>query len=136
MRKQSLPTRYEADEQEALFDWASRTLGRYPELEYMHAIPNGGSRHPAEAVKLKKQGVKSGVPDIFIPEPRGRYHGLYIEMKREKTGKTSMNQQKWLHYLQSRGFMTAVCYGFDSARLVIEQYLKMPPFQFQQEEQK
>lgn len=129
MRKQSVPTRYEGDEQEALFDWAEWQLGLFPELDYMHAIPNGGSRHPAEAARLKKQGVKPGVPDIFLPVPRGRYHGLYIEMKREKTGVVSDDQRKWIHFLESMDFKTTVCFGFDAAKYVIQAYMKLPPFQ-------
>lgn len=123
-----MPPPYEADEQETLFEWALWNLGRLPELDYMHAIPNGGSRHPAEAVRLKKQGVKPGVPDIFLPEPRGRYHGLYIEMKRAEKGKTTNDQGRWLHHLASRGFMTVICYSCDGAIQVIEQYMKLPPF--------
>lgn len=128
MKKTALPPPYEAQEQEALFEWASWNHGRLPDLDYMHAIPNGGSRHPAEAVRLQKQGVKPGVPDIFLPEPRGQYHGLYIEMKRAEKGKTSADQDRWLHHLASRGFMTAVCYSCDSATHIIEQYMKLPPF--------
>ena len=37
----------------------------------MFRIPNGGSRHPAEAARLKAQGVKAGVPDLCIPVARG-----------------------------------------------------------------
>lgn len=130
MKKQKPPPPFEADEQEALFEWASWNLGRLPPLDYMHAVPNGGSRHPAEAARLKKQGVKPGVPDIFLPEPRGRYHGLYIEMKRAEKGKTTEDQARWLHYLQSRKYMTAICFSCDSAIHVIEQYMKLPPFQY------
>lgn len=126
--KKDQPIPYEAEEQETLFEWTLWNLGRLPELEYLHAIPNGGSRHPAEAARLKKQGVKAGVPDIFLPEPRGQYHGLYIEMKRAVRGKTTADQDRWLHHLQSRGYMTATCFSCDSAIHVIEQYMILPPF--------
>lgn len=111
--------RSEAQEQTDLFCWASY----FPELEHMFAIPNGGSRHPAEAANLKRQGVKAGVPDIFIPAPKGKYHGAFIEMKVRKN-KTTDNQNRWLAYLSSAGYFTAVCYGFEEARKVIEAYLK------------
>ena len=112
--------RSEADEQATLFMWASYI----PELEFMYAVPNGGSRHPAEAANLKRQGVKSGVPDICLPLPRGEYHGLYIEMKVGKN-KTSDNQNRWLAYLQKAGYAAYVCYGFDEARKVISEYVKL-----------
>lgn len=72
---------HEAAEQIKLFRWASWAIQQYPELELMYHIPNGGSRNPIEAANLKRQGVRSGVPDICLPVPRGKYSALYIEMK-------------------------------------------------------
>lgn len=112
--------RSEADEQATLFMWASY----FPELEYMYAVPNGGSRHPLEAANLKRQGVKAGVPDICLPLPKGKYHGLYIEMKVGKN-KTTDNQKRWLEHLKKVGYLTGVCYGFDEARKLISDYLKL-----------
>ena len=43
-RNTPIPT--EAQEQTALFQWAKMQSGKYPELALLHAIPNGGSRHP------------------------------------------------------------------------------------------
>ena len=62
----------EAQEQKALFRWAELAKGGHPELGLMYATPNGGSRNPIEARHLKEQGVKPGVPDIFLPVPKGR----------------------------------------------------------------
>lgn len=61
---------WEASEQEHLFEWAAYMSGKYPELKLMHHIPNGGSRNSAEAANLKRQGVKAGMPDIFLPVAR------------------------------------------------------------------
>lgn len=61
----------EVDEQRAVFEWAEYAKGKYPWLKWMHHIPNGGSRNKIEAVRLKAQGVKRGVPDIFLPYPTG-----------------------------------------------------------------
>ena len=72
----------ESEEQSAYFDWLAKAHPR--ESRWIHAIPNGGSRHPAEARNLKRQGVKKGVSDIFVPYARHGRHGLYIEMKRKK----------------------------------------------------
>lgn len=110
----------EAEEQAALFQWASYI----PELKYMFAIPNGGSRHPYEARNLKRQGVKSGVPDLCLPLARGGYHSLYIEMKVGRNKPTD-NQSEYIDYLNANGFMAVVCYGFDSARRTILQYLSL-----------
>ena len=71
---------YEDDEQETLFEWAEIQAAKYPVLELMYHTPNGGKRDITTAKKLKRRGVKPGVPDVCLPVARGNYHGLYIEM--------------------------------------------------------
>jgi hypothetical protein len=110
---------HEAQEQEAFFNWAAY----YPQLDYMYAVPNGGSRNKLEAVNLKRQGVKSGVPDICLPLPKGKWHGLYIEMKYGKNT-ASENQKKYIDYLNSVGYKAVVCYGYEAAKRVVTAYLK------------
>lgn len=114
----------EAQEQRALFRWAAYEAGRYPELDLLHHIPNGGSRDPREAHNLKEQGVKAGVPDIFLPVARGRYHGLYIELKRTKGGVVKAEQKEWQKRLTEQGFRSVICKGFYEARDEILNYLK------------
>lgn len=87
-------------------------------------IPNGGSRNEREAHNLKLQGVKAGVPDLCFPVPMGKYHGMYIEMKAGKN-KTTQAQDEWLELLKNNGYMTAVCYGFDEAKAVIDKYFNL-----------
>lgn len=113
----------EADEQRAVFEWAAYMTGKYPCLRWMHHIPNGGSRNKIEAVRLKQQGVKRGVPDIFLPYPSGKYHGLYVEMKYGK-GKARPEQQEFLDYAAGAGYKTAVCYNMLQAVKVILRYLE------------
>lgn len=113
----------EADEQKTLFQWASYMSVRHPELRWMYAIPNGGSRNPIEARNMKAQGVKAGVPDICLPVPRGGYGALYIEMKRQKGGRLSEEQRDWISGLLEVGNLAVVCKGFDEARDVIIKYL-------------
>ncbi len=112
----------ESGQQEALFSWAAYQLVRMPELEYLHHVPNGGKRDKTTAVALKRQGVKAGVPDIVLPAVRGIYHGLYIELKAGKNT-TTENQRRWLEYLRQQGYFTAVCYGWQPAAELIENYL-------------
>lgn len=114
----------EAQEQAALFEWIRIAAKKYPELELCHSIPNGGSRHPVEAVHLKQQGVKPGIPDIFLPCARGPWHGLYIEMKRRKGGRVSVDQKKMLLALRAQGYKAEVCRGWEEARDSIIEYMK------------
>lgn len=80
MQKSKMPVPTEAQEQMTLFSWAAMQSGKYPELNLLYHVPNGGSRHKAEAGRLRAEGVKAGVPDLCLPVARGQYHGLYIEL--------------------------------------------------------
>lgn len=112
----------EAQEQKFLFQWAGLARQKYPELELLFHVPNGGRRDAREAASLKKQGVKAGVPDLVLPSPHGGYHGLYIELKAGKN-KTSKHQNEWLVSLNEQGYFVAVCYGWREASEVITNYL-------------
>lgn len=114
----------EAQEQAAIFERCAYLMHQYPELRLLHAIPNGGSRHPAEAANLKRQGVKSGVPDMCLPVAHGGYHGLYIELKRRDGGRLSEHQREWLKALTVQGYKAIVCRGADAAMKEILNYVK------------
>lgn len=118
-----MPVLTEAEEQTLLFRWAELARGKYPELEMLFHVPNGGSRNQIEAARLKAQGVKAGVPDIWLPVPRGKYHGLVIELKRLKGGRTSREQVQWITSLNVHGYKAVVCRGWIEARAEIERYL-------------
>ena len=125
MTKQTIPTVSESVEQINLFRWAVYASGAMPELDLLHHIPNGGKRNITTEKRLKAEGVKAGVPDISLPVPSGRYHGLYIELKAGKNKITEI-QEGWLSALTQQGYYTAVCYGWEAASKVITAYLKQP----------
>ncbi|MGN1138296.1 MAG: VRR-NUC domain-containing protein [Ruminococcus sp.] len=115
---------HEAVMQQQVFKWTDYMLGKYPELALIFHIPNGGSRNKIEAVNLKRQGVKAGVPDICLPVPRGKYHGLYIEMK-YGNNKPTEKQSWWLKALSKQGYAVKVCYSFDETTKALIQYLNL-----------
>lgn len=114
--------RSEATEQEQVIEWAAWSVCKYPALKLLYHIPNGGSRNAAEAVNLKRQGVKAGVPDLCLPVACGGYHGLYIEMKYGKNT-TTEKQEEWLAALNGQGYKAIVCYGAQEAVAELEKYL-------------
>jgi len=111
-------------EQSALFQWAALNEERIPELKNLFAIPNGGHRHKAVAAKMKAEGVKAGVPDIFLAFPWSGFFGLFIEMKAGKN-KTTPSQNEWIIRLQQAGYMVVVCYGWEAAKKEILDYLEV-----------
>lgn len=121
LKEPPLPS--EHAEQCALMDWAQMAYGKHPELRWLYATPNGGLRHPKVAKQLKDEGAKPGVCDLFLPVPRCGYHGLYIEMKRQKGGRLSPEQKDFIEFVQSHGYRAEVCAGWIVARDVLMDYL-------------
>jgi hypothetical protein len=70
-------------------------------------------------------GTIAGVPDLCIPIPSGSYHGLYIELKRQKGGKVSSEQSDWLAFLREKGYYAQVAKGFDEAKEMIMHYFSL-----------
>jgi len=75
--------------------------------EWFHS-PNEGKKTIGYHMKMKRQGLKSGIPDVllFRPTPSGA-PGVAIELKRIKSGTVSVDQKKWLKTLENFGW---VCY--------------------------
>lgn len=112
----------EQDEQEAVMKWAAHHTGRYPELELLFHIPNGGKRDKFVAFQLKRAGVKAGVPDLCLPVARDGYHGLFIELKYGRNT-TTTKQDGWLEQLHEQGYMAVTCWGWQEAVDVLKDYL-------------
>ena len=122
--KSKIPVPTESDEQKWLFQWAADVLGKYPELALMFHIPNEGKRSSRTGALMRREGLKRGVPDIFLPVPRGKYHGLFIELKRTKNSSVSDDQKGWLEALRRQGYDAHICKGWVEAAEAIERYLK------------
>ncbi len=109
--------------QVALFKWAATASATHPELRLMFAIPNGGARNAITGALLKAEGVKSGVPDIFLPHAVAPHHGLFVEMKTPE-GRTSAAQREWLSALSRQGYAVYTAYGLEEAIGAITRYLE------------
>jgi hypothetical protein len=86
------------------------------------AIPNGGHRHIAVAARMKREGVRAGFPDLFVPIAREGWHGLFVELKRERGGRVSASQKKWAEQLTANGYHVEVCHGLQAAIVAIADY--------------
>jgi len=117
------PVATEHQEQKAFFEWAALMTPKHYELGLMFAIPNGGQRHIITATKLKAEGVKAGVPDIFLPVARCNYHGLFIEMKKRKGARMALSQHGWYWNLLGQNYAVHICHGADEAIDVTKQYM-------------
>ena len=110
--------------QVAFFTWAQiMGNGERPALALAYHIPNGGARDAKTGARLKREGVKAGVPDIHLPVPRGGYASLYIELKKPG-GKPRPNQLAWINQLRDAGNRVEVCDNLDDAIAATERYLE------------
>jgi len=76
------------------------------------------------AVKMKASGYKRGMPDIAIYEPRGQYHGLFIEVKTLK-GTASPHQKQFIKDLQDRGYRAEIVKGLHNCVGLINEYFSV-----------
>ena len=96
--------------------------------------PNEGKRTKFEQFKAKFMGLKKGVPDIVILEPRDEYSGLLIELKKEGTvvwnkngtvRKNLIDQEAFLSKAREKGYMAEFAVGFDQAKDIIDNYFRL-----------
>lgn len=103
------------------------------DLKWLHAIKNAGHGDAVRGNHARAEGVKAGVPDIFLPVLQPEHfgsvlaHGLYIELKRPyfkgRKGVVSDVQSEWCAYLRSAGYAVELCFGWEAARDAILKYL-------------
>ena len=79
---------------------------------------------PRAGARLKKKGVKSGVPDILIFENRNGYAGLAIELKTGKN-KLTETQKEWMSRLSKKGWDIAIARSFDVFKDIVDSYFKI-----------
>ena len=83
------------------------------------AVPNGARTSMRTAVRLKREGLHAGVPDVLIfdPPPGTRYVGACVELKRAGAppSAVSVAQREWLAMLAGRGWLAIVGYGWQDA---------------------
>lgn len=113
----------ESDEQIGFFRWVAANQAKDPRLKAIFAVPNGGTRGVAEAGRLKRGGVRPGVPDVCAPIPVEGYPALWIEFK-FGSGKLSDEQIKFTNLLHSLGHCVRVARSSEQAIKILQDYLR------------
>lgn len=118
----------EHSEQAAVIQWAGLMEGMYPVLAWLHSSLNGIMIPASKTTRariinhMKAEGMKKGIPDLFLPVARRGYHGLYIEMKRG-SNKPTPEQVEFLKFAEEQGYLDKVCYSADEAIETLKWYL-------------
>lgn len=115
----------ESQIQQSIMKWAKMADVMHPELQLLHSIPNGASVSNKNRLRLYCEGLKSGIPDLFLPAAKGGYHGLYIEVKTE-SGRVDKKQKQIMELLTNNGYKCIVVRCAYDAIEEIETYLKLP----------
>jgi hypothetical protein len=116
--------REEWREVEAVAEWASLNVSRWPELETLQVDISGARLSPAAHAVLKRMGRKPGWPDLHLPASRFGYHALFIEVKRRDGGAGLSEAQVKIHrHLRHQDNLVRVCLGSDEAISTLDNYL-------------
>jgi len=126
---------------------------RYPEVVFHSDFGSGTRLRPYQAKMQKIQnGGRRAWPDLFIAEPVPRciggswdheWHGLFIELKRDKTRLKKRNgewasehiaeQANVLQELRERGYYAVFAVGYREAIDTIIDYLESGGFKCQEQ---
>ena len=111
---------------------------QYPSVMFHSDFGSGVKLTMGQAIKQKRQnGGRRAWPDMALAEPRGKYHGAYIELKRPGTriykkdgtlvaDEHIREQFDVLKQLRKRGYIAEFACGFDEAKEIIDNYLGRP----------
>jgi len=116
----------ESDNAIALMQWCSLRSVALPQLAYLFHVANGGKRNVIEAQRMKREGVKAGVPDYLLPWRVGDQCGAAFELK-SKDGRVSTEQKDWLQYFANQGWLSFIARDWQSAAWALEDYLRGQP---------
>lgn len=107
---------------------------RYPDIIFRTDFAAGMKLTIGQAMKHKRMQSSDAYPDIFIAEPRGNYHGFFIELKRtpsavhKKDGNIRMiehiqKQYAMLERLKNKGYKAEFGLGYKHTIHMIDEYL-------------
>jgi hypothetical protein len=135
--KRPPPVPREEVEQQILFAWLDVAKWRgVPLGQLCYAVPNGAMYGAdmrlarIQAGKMRRTGLKRGVPDVVVPIAAGPYHGLYIELKRRNgyNAQHTPEQRGWQARLRWLGHEVRVAEGGDHAKQIVTNYLARTGF--------
>ena len=118
----------------------SKAVSRYLKLQYPDVVftcDSSGIRLTiGQATVLKAQRSTHKIPDMIILKPNAEYHGLILELKSDDSspflkdgslskGKHIQDQNQTLTELLSIGYYAVFAVGFDNAKKIIDDYMKL-----------
>lgn len=93
----------------------------YPEV-LIFSVPNGAAVSATNRIRLSKEGLLPGVPDLWILEKKKGFNGLLIEFKTD-IGRLSKEQDNIIKQLTDRNYLVYVARSHITAIELIEDYI-------------
>lgn len=123
----ALPLPTEHDVQVAFFQW-------WKFYSAAHKIPeclcwaNPNSTPDARDRQYKTaEGLRRGVPDVFLALPRGGFHGCFLEFKRTPKSPVNAEQKEYMAELRRQFYQAhLITQGFDEAVKIVTRYIEYP----------
>lgn len=113
----------ESELQQSLFAEIDLRANQDPRWARIFHVPNGGDRDIRVAARLKAQGVRRGVGDLWWPLKAHGYVGLVMELKVGRNH-TTPEQEDWLQWLSGQGWYARVVRdSADGAMNLLQWYL-------------
>ena len=118
----------------------SKAVSRYLKLQYPDVVftcDSSGIRLTiGQATALKAQRSTHKIPDMIILKPNAEYHGLILELKSDDSspflkdgslskGQHIQEQNQTLTALLNIGYYAVFAVGFDNAKKIIDDYMKL-----------
>lgn len=107
------------------FQWVRFNENKNPSFQSIYHIANERKATPQAGARLKKKGVRRGIPDVCVPIASGVFHGLYIEFK-IKPNKLTPEQKNIANLLIAQGYCVQIAWSAEEAIKILERYLSLP----------
>jgi VRR-NUC domain len=118
--------------QSSLIEWADATRlpdwYRSADVEFIGdvllAVPMGHIRSLSAGARIRAEGGRAGVPDLFLMISTEEGAALAIEMK-SPSGRMAPEQERWRRRLSQQGYAHAICRSVDEGMFAIKRHLRM-----------
>ena len=106
----------------SFFDYVRLRENQDARLKTIYHIANERKSSPQAGARMKRKGVRRGIPDVCVPIATKEYSGLYLEFK-VKPNKLTKEQKEMCFRLIGQGCSVKVVWSASEAIKILEEYL-------------